>query len=117
MHVRALDDFLKTGSASQAGRHDIRAGDWINGWQQSFWLDPRIRAQIDWQVVHLSSMSSMDFPPWNLARIGVALCDELERFFDLLADRHPDRMPAFSTHGDTRAIAQDARARFAKYVP
>jgi hypothetical protein len=115
MHVRALDDFLKSGGTGAGKPPDIRATDWLRNWKSSYWLDPRVRAQIDWQVIHLSSLSGMEFPKWQLADIGAALCNELERFFDEIEHQCPDRLPAFESHG-ARQFVREGPDVFAKHV-
>jgi hypothetical protein len=104
MHVRALDDFFKGGPGRTT---DMRAGDWVK-WQPKLWLDPRVRAQIDWQVVHLTGLSGMRFPPFKPADIGAALCEEVERFFHAVEDQCPDRLPAFE-HNVREVASSNAR--------
>jgi hypothetical protein len=107
MKVRALDEYLKGGSRPT----DIRPSDWVEGWQPKHWLDPRVRSQIDWQVAHLSSMSSMEFPKFRIAECGAALCEEIERFYALVEHKNPDRMPPFE---EGRAAAIWAKQIFEK---
>ena len=116
MHVRAFDDFFRPGMGGAPGRPpDLRATYWVPKWQSGMWLDPRVRSQIDWKVIHLSSLSGMDFPPWNLAKIGSALCDEIERFFEAVEDEAPARLPALDFNG-ARAAAKAGAAIFNSHV-
>jgi hypothetical protein len=84
-------------------------------WNAQLWLDPRVKSQIDWRVVHMSSLSGMDFPPWNLAKIGAALCDQIERFLKTVEDEVPARLPALNFNG-ARSAAQTGAALFNQYV-
>lgn len=102
MHLRSLDDFLSKGSQRQGPTPDIRAQDWFEGtkyqWPREYWLDPRERALIDWNVVHLSSLRNVldpVKPPWRPADYGRALCGEMTKFFDAVEKNCPDRLPAF----------------------
>jgi hypothetical protein len=115
MHLRSLDDFFRGGSGRAPGRPpDMRASDWLKNWEAQLWLDPRVRSRIEWQVVHLSTMRGIEFPPWQLPRYGAALCDEIERFFVAIEKECPDRLPAFEHL--PRQIARDTAAVFSKYV-
>ena len=110
MHLRSLDDFFKGGGSP---RTDIRASDWVK-WVPQPWLDPRVRSRIDWQVVHLSTLREMAWPPWQLPRYGAALCSEIERFFTAVENECPDRLPAFIHN--PREDATRAATIFAPYV-
>jgi len=111
MHLRSLDDFLRS-----AGREtEIKARDWVPNWQPTRWLDPRIRARIDWQVVHLSALREDrgTRPEWKPCEYGAALCEELLRFFDEVVRVCPARMPPFET---ARSAATHGAAKFATFV-
>jgi hypothetical protein len=84
-------------------------------WNAQLWLDPRVKSQIDWRVVHMSSLSGMDFPRWNLAKTGAALCDQIERFLKTVEDEVPARLPALNFNG-ARSAAQTGAALFNQYV-
>jgi phage host-nuclease inhibitor protein Gam len=59
-------------------------------------------------------MSGMEFPPFNVAHIAAALCDEIERFFAAVEEHcDAERLAAF---GDARSIAIAARPNFARYL-
>ena len=121
MHLRSLDDFFR-GSGSGGPAPDMRASDWFvgltvnNPWKPTYWLDPRVRAMIDWNVVHLSTLRTMPTAPpqWKLADYGDALCAECERFFDLIAQHCGARLPAFEWN--PRADIQTRAAIFAQYA-
>jgi hypothetical protein len=122
MHLRSLDDFFR-GSSGRGPVPDMRASDWFvrakgNPWQkdeqQVYWLDPRVRSLIEWNVVHLSTLRTMTTadPPWKLADYGDALCERCLRFFDLIEEYCPDRLPAFEWN--PRADIQKRAALFAQ---
>jgi len=115
MHLRSLDDFFNGGGSARGGGRppDIRASDWVK-WAAEPWLDPRVRSQIDWQVVHLSTLREMPWPKWQLPRYGAALCSEVERFFKAVGAECKDRLPAFD-HNPWEE-AKNAAAIFDAYV-
>ncbi|MFL5953269.1 MAG: hypothetical protein ACJ76I_04070 [Gaiellaceae bacterium] len=123
MHLRSLDDFFR-GSGGRGPAPDMRANDWFaslpqqDQWKPKYWLDPRVRSLIDWNVVHLSTLRTMAMstasPQWQLADYGDALCSECERFFDLIEQHCPARLPAFAWN--PRADIQARAALFARFV-
>jgi len=117
MHLRSLDDFLTKGEGGSPGRPpDIRAVMWLGDkWRKHFWLDPRVRALIDWNVVHLSTMRTIEqtAAPFRLADYGEALCEEMLRFFQCIKDHRPERLPAFEW--DVQGDLQRRLPVFAKH--
>jgi hypothetical protein len=108
VHLRLLDDFLR----NRGDDTDIKASDWVRGWQSGRWLDPRVRARINWQVAHLSALRVWSFD-WNLCEYGSACCEELGRFFEEVEKRCPERLPAF---GFARELAKTAQAKFGQLL-
>jgi hypothetical protein len=125
MHLRSLDDFFR-GQGGRGPVPDMRAGDWFasvqgnNPWQreqQVYWLDPRVRSLIEWNVVHLSTLRTLtaeDDPPWRLADYGDALCERCLRFFELIEEHCPDRLSAFAWN--PRLDIERRAALFARYA-
>ena len=91
MRLRRFNEFLGKSAGQRAT--DLRAGDWVQ-WQPVVWLDPRIASRVDWQVAHLSSFREWQVD-WKLCEHVQACCEDLVRFFDLVADRNSDRLAAF----------------------
>ena len=91
LRLRRFNEFL---GRSSGGRHDtdVTARDWVRNWNAEVWLDPRIRARIDWQVAHISSFREWEID-WQLCNHVLACCDELVRFFGEIAD--DERLAAF----------------------
>jgi|SRR5579862_2471540 len=121
MHLRSLDDFFRV-TGGRGPVPDMHARDWFvhlsqqDQWKPLYWLDPRVRSLIEWNVVHLSTLRTMATValPWKLADYGDALCGECERFFNLIADKCPDRLPAFDWN--PQADVQARAALFAQYA-
>jgi hypothetical protein len=124
MHLRSLDDFFR-GTGGRGPSPDIRASDWFvsvkgNPWQQEeqqrYWLDPRVRSLIDWNVIHLSTLRTLTdaAPPWKLADYGDAVCERCLRFFELIEKHCPDRLAAFAWN--PQADIQARAAIFAQYA-
>jgi hypothetical protein len=115
LHLRSLDDFLRNTSEQRGGRPpDIRARDWFDNegksgvWKPRYWLDPRDRSLIDWNIVHLSSMRTIEVDGphfFKLADYGAALCIEMERFFQAVEVHcaHNDLTPSNTTRDRTYA--------------
>jgi hypothetical protein len=107
MRLRRFSEFLGKSSGQHAT--DLRAGDWVQ-WQPEVWLDPRIRARIDWQVAHLSSFREWKVE-WKLCEHVLGCCEDLLRFFDKVDLENGDRLAAFT---DAPELARDHVAELKK---
>lgn len=107
MHLRLLDEFLRNAGDE---KNDIRASDWVQGWRGQPWLDPRVRARINWQVAHLSALRETRYD-WKLCAYGQACCEELDRFFgEVKKSCESDRLVAF---GEAPDLASHGQMKFA----
>jgi hypothetical protein len=107
IHLRNLDDFLR----SKGRDTEIKANDWVSGWNPGIWLDPRVRARIDWNVAHMSALREPF--DWRPCEYGAALCDAFASFFRAVTKSCPDRLNAFGT---APAEASRRATKFANYL-